>query len=157
MPLVYPANSGFLCSVSKFLKSSPVTQDDEPVIMPEVCSELCPAHMWGEQLWCSAEGLHHPKPPLLSREGGSASGRLHSTGSSVFFLWATGRRCVLDAPATPAMQEGFSSWCWLILDHILARKLCSASVSTQRIPKAQGFYHSLHNCREVSWSDIQQV
>lgn len=39
-----------------------------------------------------------------------------------------------------AMQEDFSCWCLLVLDHILARKLCSASLSRQRIPEAEGFY-----------------
>lgn len=74
--------------------------------------------------------------PHQGKEG-SASGRLHSTGNSVLFLWTTGKRCAMDAPAMPAMQEGFSSWCWLILDHILARKLCSASVSIED-PQGRG-------------------
>lgn len=49
-PLAYPTNSGFLCSVFKFLKSSSVTQDDEPVITLEVFSEPK-----SEEINCSAQ------------------------------------------------------------------------------------------------------
>lgn len=52
------------------------------------------------------------------------------------------------------MQEGFSCWRCLVLDHILARNLCSASLSRQRIPQAEGFYHSLYNCSKVRY-DLQ--
>lgn len=103
-----------------------------------------------EESNCGAQP-NHPKCPPLSREGGSDSGRLHSTGKSVLFMWTIRKRCVLDTRAVPAMQEGFSYWCWLILDHILAGKLCSASLSRQRITEVKGIYHSLYNCSKVRY------
>lgn len=60
-------------------------------------------------------------------------------------------RCVLDVPVMFALQDSLDWLCWLLLDHILARKLSSASVSRQRIPKAEWVYPSLYNCREVEY------
>lgn len=60
-------------------------------------------------------------------------------------------RCVLDAPVVFPLPDGLDWWCWLTLDHILARKLCSTSVCRERISKAEWVYHSLYNCREVEY------
>lgn len=53
VPLVYPVNNGLLCSISKFLESSPVAQDDEPVITLEVCSEPLGAMLSPHLRWAT--------------------------------------------------------------------------------------------------------